>query len=88
MKHVKVIPGAEPVRIYPGPTIQTNGKDRCDWFISDDGIAEIIVGGTKVVEITRPWPEPVKIPGTPYEAYTFGSWFVGEFAIRLREDKP
>ena len=88
--HIKVIPGAAPVRIGEGPTISTSVTGFCSWNPDPDNPGEgaVIINGTETYYMPRPFPDPVPIPGTPYEAYTFGSWYIGEFAIRIRKDQP
>ena len=80
MGHVMVIPDHGPVRIGDGPTIETRGIDAMD-YVRVDG-ASVWVGMAALHLQARP------IPGTPYEAYAIGSWVVGQFAIRLREEQP
>ena len=74
MDHVMVIPNHGPVRIGDGPTIETRGTDYAN-TVRVDGVTQYMV---------TPWPDPVEIHGTPYEAYALGAWELGQFAIRLR----
>jgi hypothetical protein len=80
MDHVMVIPNHGSVRIGDGPTIETRGADLAD-YVRVDG--ESVYVGVASLHL-----EPRPIPGTPYEAYALGSWILGEFAIRLREETP
>lgn len=74
-----VIPDHAPVRIGDGPTIETCGLDAAD-YVRVDGVS-VYVGMADL------HMRPRAIPGTPYEAYAFGHWYAGQFAIRLREDQ-
>lgn len=79
MEHVMVIPDRGPVRIGDGPTIETRGLDYAD-YVRVDGVS-VYVGMADL------HMRPRAIPGTPYEAYAFGDWLAGWFAIQLREDQ-
>lgn len=76
-----VIPDHTPVRIGNGPTIETRGLDSAD-YVRVDGVS-VYVPGMHNLHM-----RPQQIEGTPYEAYAFGHWYAGQFAIRLREDQP
>lgn len=69
-----VIPNRGPVRIGDGPTIETRGGDLFD-HVRVDGVVQYM---------PLPFPSPVPIHGTPYEAYALGGWMRSHFAIRLR----
>lgn len=86
MDHVMVIPDHGPVRIGDGPTIETRSDDMCGWSMVGGAPAEVIVNGVKVVHVDSPWPLPSPIPETPYEAYAYAAFPIGQFAIRLREE--
>ena len=80
MEHVMVTPGYPPVRIGDGPEISLHVED--DW--TPNG-STIHVGDTPQF-MPCPYPNPVPIHGTPYEAYALGHWSLNVFAIRLRTD--
>jgi len=72
-----VIPGYSLASIGDGPHISTVNTDPAD-HIRVDGQPQYL---------PTPCPTPVPIHGTPYEAYAYGDWVLGVFAIRLREDQ-
>jgi hypothetical protein len=78
-EHIMVIPNAGPVRIGDGPTIETRGDDTFD-YVRVDGASVYVPGGLGDLHM-----QSRAIPSTPYEAYAFGHWYAGQFAIRLRE---
>ena len=85
MEHVMVTPGYPPVRIGDGPTIEARSDAYRGWHTNGAG-PELIINGVTVVTIDWPYPLPVPIDGTPYEAYALGHWSLNVFAIRLRPD--
>ena len=68
------------VSIDGGLAITVRPEDRCEMHAMD-----VWVDGA-MITMPAPWPEPVPIPGTPYEAYALGEWAIGLFAIRLRNE--
>lgn len=74
MDHVMVHPDMPPVRIGEGPYVSTR---------SFNAAGRISVNG-EAVWIDCPYPNPVDIPTTPYEAYALSDWSPDSFAIRLK----
>ena len=78
--HIMIIEDKPPARIGGGPEVSTRFTDRCD-----HNFRQVHVNG-QVVSMLTPWPDPVPVPNTPYEAYALGEWRIDVFAIRLRAE--